>query len=192
MVQPALAVEAVVVVDLDILHRMAVTQQLARIPAPQLAICRQSVEALDELCSFTSAQDEDYLDLNWWPVILKRAWELTGASARALGALQRGLDGDEEVNPSYRDHPNTIWEYPVTALEPPQVGEVAGVLRAVTPEAVQAVVPSDPDQIEAKLGKLARDVIGDLAEQLAHQHTMLRDFYDGAARRQLAVLQWWD
>jgi hypothetical protein len=178
--------------DLDILQRMAVTQQFARIPATQLAACRQSVSALDTLCSFTSTPDEDYLDLNWWPIILRRAWELTGASARALAVLQRGFDGDEEVNPAYRDHPNTIWEHPVTALEPPQVGEVAEALRAVMPEAVHAVVPSNPDQIEAKLGKLARDMIGDLAEQLAQQHTILRDFYTEAARRQLAIVQWWD
>ena len=171
---------------------MAVTQQLARIPATQLAECRRSVEALDELCSFTSTPEEDYLDVNWWPVTLKRAWELTGANGRTLALLRRGVDGDDEVNPAYRDHPNTIWEHPVTALEPPQVGDVAEALRAVTPEAVHAVVPSNLDQIEAELGKTAREVVGDLAEQLAQQHTILRDFYEEAARRQLAIVLWWD
>jgi hypothetical protein len=34
---------------------MAVPQQLARIPAAQLAACRRSVEVLDDLCSFKSA-----------------------------------------------------------------------------------------------------------------------------------------
>ncbi len=173
---------------------MAVTQQFARIPATQLVACRQSVPALDALCSFTSTPDEDYLDLNWWPIILRRAWELTGASARALAVLQRGFGGDKEVNPAYRDHPNTIWEHPVTALEPPQVGEVAEALRAVMLEAIHAVVPSNPDQIEAKLGKLARDIKGDLAEQLAQQHTILRDPVVGwqieAFRKSDELLAW--
>ncbi|WP_447008033.1 hypothetical protein ACRAKI_16810 [Saccharothrix isguenensis] len=42
------------------------------------------------------------------------------------------------------------------------------------------------------MGKLSRDLKGDLAEQLAHQHTALREFYTEAARRQLAIVQWWD
>lgn len=171
---------------------MAVTQQLARIPATQLAACRQSVEALDELCSFTSTPHKDYLDVNWWPVTLKRAWELTGADARTLTLLRRGLDGDDEVNPAYRNHPNTIWEHPVTALEPPQVGDVTEALRSLTPDAIYAVVPSNPNQIETSLGKTARDVVGELAEILAQQHTILRDFYEEATRRQPAIVLWWD
>lgn len=166
---------------------MAVTQQFARVSATRLAVCRQSVEALDKVCSTT---DEDHLDMNWWPDILKRAWELAGPDG--LVVLRRAFDGDDEVNPAYRDHPDTISAHPVTALEPPRVGETADALRAVPPEAVHAVVPADPDQIEAKLGKLARDVIGDLAEQLSRQHTIMRDFYYEAACRDLAIMLWWD
>lgn len=171
---------------------MAVTQQLARIPVAQLDACRQSTDTLDKLCSFTLVPDEDYCDLDWWPVILKQAWNLTGADERTLALLERGFEGDEEVNPAYRDLPYTIDGHPVTALEPPQVGAVAEALRTITPEAVHAVVPSDPDQIETKLGATARTVIGDLARLVAKQHTILRDFYEEAARRQLAVLLWWD
>ncbi|MGW0516442.1 DUF1877 family protein [Crossiella sp. NPDC003009] len=171
---------------------MAVTQQLVRIPATRLAACRQSVAALDELCSFTSTPDEDRLELNWWPGALKRAWALTGVDARALAVLRRGFDGDEEVNPAYREHPDTIWEHPVTALEPSRVSEVAEALRAVTPTAVRAVVPLNAAEAEAALGGIAREVVGDLAEQLARQHAILRDFYGEAARRGLVVVLWWD
>ncbi|MFE3174133.1 DUF1877 family protein [Amycolatopsis sp. NPDC059090] len=171
---------------------MAVTQQLARIPAAQLAACRESADALDALCSFTAAPDEAYLDLNWWPVILKRAWAMAGADERTFALLRRGFDGDEEVNPAYRDYPYGIIDHPVTALEPPEVKAVAEALRSLTPEAVHAVVPSDPEQIEAKLSPTALEVRGDLAGYLAEQHTILRDFYEEAARRQLAVVLWWD
>ncbi|ONF67414.1 hypothetical protein [Amycolatopsis keratiniphila] len=171
---------------------MAVTQQLARIPATRLAVCRRSVDALHELCSFSSTPVEDYLDMDWWPATLKRAWALTEADDRTLARLRRCFGGEEEVNPAYRDHPGTIWEHPVTALEPPQANDVAEALRAVTPDAVRAVVPSDPDRIEAELGKGALGMGGDLAGQLAREHTVLRDFYEEAARRRLAVVLWWD
>ncbi|TQM79903.1 hypothetical protein FHX81_2215 [Saccharothrix saharensis] len=61
--------------------------------------------ALDELCSSRAAPGGDHLDLGWWPVLLKRAWERVGAGARATTRL--ALDGGEGVNPSYRDHTDT-------------------------------------------------------------------------------------
>lgn len=169
---------------------MGITRQLARVPATQLAACRQSVEALDALCSFSSAPREDYLDLDWWPATLERAWARAGGDAR--GVLRHALDGGEEVNPAYRDHPGTVWEHPVTALEPAQVHEVADALRAVSPAAVRAAVPSTPDEVEVALGRTARAVAGELAGQLAHRHSILRDFYAEAARRRCAVVRWWD
>ncbi|MBB1159175.1 MULTISPECIES: hypothetical protein [Amycolatopsis] len=171
---------------------MAVTQQLARISAAHLAVCRRAVEALDELCSFTAVPERDYCDLDWWPGILKPAWKLTGADDRTLALLRRGFDGDEEVNPAYRDVLHSIDGHPVTALEPRRVAAVAEALCGITPDAVRSVVPSDPEQIEAELGSLALDVDGDLAEMLGEQHTVLRDFYAEAARRKLAVALWWD
>ncbi|MFJ6673240.1 hypothetical protein ACIQMJ_19190 [Actinosynnema sp. NPDC091369] len=169
---------------------MAVTQQLVRITAPRLTECRRSADALDELCSFRAAPREDHLDLDWWPVLLKRAWERAGVGAQAT--MRLALDGDDEVNPSYRDHPDTIFDHPVTALEPPRVGEVAAALRAVPPEVVRAAVPSGRDRVEAEWGAMAAEVVGDLAGHMAEQHALLRDFYVQAAERGLAVVLWWD
>lgn len=171
---------------------MAVTQQLVRIPAERLAVCRRSVEAVDEVCSFLAVSDEDQLDLNWWPSVLKRVWELAGVEARTLALLRRAVDGDDEVNPAYRDCPDTIWQHPVTALEPSPVGEVADALRAVTSQDIRAVVPPDPGEVEAELARVARWVDGDLAGPLIIQHALLRDFYEEAAQRHLAVVLWWD
>lgn len=130
--------------------------------------------------------------MDWWPSTLKRVWALTGADGRTLARLRRCFEGAEEVNPAYRDHPETIWEHPVTALEPPQVGEVAEALFAVTPDAVRAVMLSDSGRIETELGKDALALGGDQAGQLAREHTVLRDFYEEAARRRLAIVLWWD
>ncbi|WP_409464184.1 hypothetical protein [Amycolatopsis sp. GA6-003] len=130
--------------------------------------------------------------MNWWPVTLKPAWKLTGAAESTLALLQRGFDGDEEVTPAYRDFLPSIDGHPVTALEPRQVAAVAEALRGIAPEAVRAVVPSEPDRVEAQLGSLARTVRGELAGQLAQQHAVLRDFSAEAARRRLAVVLWWD
>ncbi|RZS43371.1 uncharacterized protein DUF1877 [Herbihabitans rhizosphaerae] len=167
---------------------MAVTQQLARVTAMQLAACRRSVAELDELCSFRSAPRYDYLDLNWWPATLERVWELTGADTATMSVLRRGFGSADEVNPAYRDYP-TVWEHPVTAVEPDQVAEVADALRTMTPGAVHAVVSSSRDRA---LAEIVPDVTGDLAEIVAEQHAILRQFYDEAARRRLATVLWWD
>jgi hypothetical protein len=176
---------------LEILRRMAVTQQLVRIPATQLAACRLTVTELDKLCSFTSAPKADYLDLNWWPIALKRIGELPVAGHSGVAVLGHAFGGTREVNPAYRDHPDTVWWHPVTALEPDAVEQIAGALRVLTPEAVRAAVPPTPGEAEALLGSELRGV-DNLADRLAHQFTLLRDFYDEAARRHLAVVFWWD
>jgi hypothetical protein len=150
------------------------------------------VTELDELCSFLSAPQEDYRDLNWWPAVLKRVWELARVDAQTLAVLRRGLDGDGEVNPAYRDHPDTIWEHPVTFLEPDGVGEIADALRTLDPEAIRAAVPPNSDHTDAVIGSMYREGLDNLPEHVAKQFATLRDFYDEAVRRRLAVVLWWD
>lgn len=159
---------------------MAVTQQFARIPAAQLAACRLSVAELDKLCSFESAPRADYLDLNWWPIVLRRLGELPGGEHPDMSVLSRAFDGHDEVNPAYRDHPTTVWEHPVTALEPDVVDAIAAELRTLAPEAVGAAVPLASGQADAG------------AAQVVQAFVMLRDFYVEAAQRRLAVVLWWD
>lgn len=171
---------------------MAVTQQLARIPAAQLADCRRSSAELDELCSFRSAPEADYLDLDWWPAVLVRSWEWAGVDARTLAVARRAFDGDDEVDSAYRDHPDTIWEHPVTSLDPDDVAEVAEALRTPALVAALAAVPSDPADLEAALGGIVRGWGDDIAGRAVAQHALLRDFYAEAAGRGLATVLWWD
>ncbi|GAM47660.1 hypothetical protein NSK11_contig00058-0036 [Nocardia seriolae] len=72
---------------MGILPCVAMTRQLARIPTVLLAKCRESVQALDTVCSFTAVPDTDYLDLDWWPLVLVPTWKRTGADQTVLEAL---------------------------------------------------------------------------------------------------------
>ncbi|MGO1052059.1 DUF1877 family protein [Crossiella sp. CA198] len=169
---------------------MAVTQQLARIPAALLTTCRHSVPDLDRVCSFQSAPPEDHLDLDWWPAALKATWTLLGTNPDTLGLLHRAFDGDQEVNPAYRDAPDTIWEHPVTALEPDRVAEVAAALHTITAETIRSAVSANRDLLAAA-GVLPDPVVHP-AEPLAATHAALQSFLAQAAHRRLAIVQWWD
>ncbi|MFC4058195.1 hypothetical protein ACFOWE_07815 [Planomonospora corallina] len=169
---------------------MAVTQQLARISGRWLDACRTSVDELVLLCSFGMAPAKDHLDLDWAPGPLLRIGELVCVDPDALAAFRCALDGDEEVNPAYRDHPQTVWEHPVTALEPAAVAVVAPLLRRVGAAMMTALAASD-GEILAAVRELLPDV--ELPREYMLRHlTALLDFYDGAAERGLAVVLWWD
>ncbi|MBE1461085.1 hypothetical protein [Kibdelosporangium phytohabitans] len=166
---------------------MAVTRQLARIPEPQLTGCRAPVEELDRLCSFQAASQRDYLDLNWWGIVLASL----GKHHPSLAVLDQALRRVEAVNPAYRDHHDTIAEHPATAWRPREVSRFAEGLRALTPSAISDALPSDQDAVEVP-GTDATDVDGDLAHHLVEQFGLMRDFYGEAADRHLAVVLWWD
>lgn len=171
---------------------MAITQQIARISENQLAACRQSSEELNRLRSFELRPRTDYADLDWAGSALIRLCKLAGLDARIVAALRRALEGDAEVNAAYRDHPDTVWEHPVTALEPTTVEQVSGVLRELEPLAVLTTLPSNPHEATAVLGKNWENFEGNLREYLAQHLTTLQSFYEETAQRGLAVVLWWD
>ena len=107
---------------------VAVTQQIARLTAAELAECRRSLEAIDRLCSFDLRPPEDHLDLNWSPRPLEQAAIRSGLPAEVAESLRQACAGEEEINPAYREVAYSVWEHPVTALEPAAVREVAAVL----------------------------------------------------------------
>lgn len=171
---------------------MAVTLQLARIPAAQLAACQRSVQELDRLCSFESAPQSDYLDLDWAPTLLTRVCELAGVDRDCLAALNRSLDGDGEVNALYRDQPNTVWEHPVTMLDPRAVTEIAIALARIETRTVLAGLAGDASRTTAALGDITARIEGDLGSYVTSHLEALRRFYAEASRRQLAIVRWWD
>lgn len=167
---------------------MAVTQQIARLTLDELERCRASVAEVDRLCSFALRPRSDYLDLNWWPTALKRAAAASAARSALSDAIDRACHGGIEVNPAYRDAPVTIWEHPVTALEPSAVCEVAADLGRVDPADLLDGLPRDPEEAQRALGLEARDVHAGLVEQYA----FLQRFYVEACEHGLATAMWWD
>ncbi|MEQ4305387.1 hypothetical protein ABNF97_29070 [Plantactinospora sp. B6F1] len=169
---------------------MAVTQQLARLSPEQLARCRGSVEELDRLCSFELLSSSDYLDLDWAPAPLLGVFELARVGPPILAGLRRGLGGDTEVNPAYRDRPESVSGHPVTALESDAVAEVAGLLGQAEPQTVLVALPEDAASARLSIGM--RDFDGHPGPYLHRHLVALRAFYADAARRRLAVVLWWD
>ncbi|RKN22113.1 DUF1877 domain-containing protein [Micromonospora musae] len=163
---------------------MAVTQQLARLSADQLAACRRSAEELDNLCSFELIPSSDHLDLDWSPAPILRACEISHVTRASLTTLRRAFTGDAEINPAYRE------EHPVTALEPDAVADVAKLLGNMDPGVALAAVPLEAAAALATLRMPRFD--GHPRAYLHHHLAAVRDFYLYAARQRLAIALWWD
>ncbi|MCP2163862.1 hypothetical protein LX83_000702 [Goodfellowiella coeruleoviolacea] len=141
---------------------------------------------LHKLCSYRSAPRSDHLDLDWWPVVLRRLGE--PPEHAHLSVLRRAFDGHDEVNPAYRDHPTTVWEHPVTALEPDAVGVLAAELCGVTPQDVGAAAVLS-GRADTGFAGLEPETV---TEHVVRAFGVLRDFYAEAASRRMAVVLWWD
>src|SRR3954447_5043682 len=169
---------------------MAVTQQLARLTTDELARCRRSAETLHLLCSFELREPRDYLDLDWSPRALQRAAVLAGLPGELVAAIERACDGDDEINPAYRDHARTIREHPVTALEPDVVRAIAAEVQRWSAAEIVRRVPDDPTLAARALG--LTEMADRPREYLGTRFALLREFYAEANTRHLATAMWWD
>lgn len=167
---------------------MAVTRNLARVSEALLGECAVSVGELDRVCTFRALRSEDYLDLDWAPRLLQEVVVAASVPAILAAALDRAMSGDGEVNPAYRDRPDSIWEHPVSSLKPADVLDVDKMLRAL------AHLNPINEQSVAGAGRRLRDrdVPADALKYLAAHFGALCDFYRGAAARHLAVVLWQD
>ena len=167
---------------------MAVTQQLARLPPAEIALCRTSVEAVDRLCAFDLRPASDYLDLDWAPRSLERLAEHADLADRQ--ALQLALDGEETVE-FPPDWPTSPWEPAVGFLSHERVHSVAPRLQAMGLADATATLPSST--------LAACDVLGlepgwpeHPGDYLRRQAVDLCRFFVNAANRGLGVAMWWD
>ncbi|MEU5646541.1 DUF1877 domain-containing protein [Streptomyces milbemycinicus] len=152
---------------------MAVTQQLARIPAEYLAACRQSASASPDGDPHWDPPTPDVLALDWAPALLARVGELAGLDDVHLDALRQATDGDTALDLGFLNrHPHAIGPFgpAPTALTSAQVVRVSERLGQVDMPALLAVLPTD-DREAASL--------------ISHGHL-------DAAQRQLLVVLWWD
>lgn len=167
---------------------MAVTQNLARLSDAMISECITSTGTLDDVCSFRGLKSSEYLDLDWAPTLLKQASVTADVHAGLLGALDRATRGEGEVNPAYRDVPDTIWEHPVSSLRSTRVAEVDKSLQALAMLDFLSV-----QNVHDAFDRLPQFERPDRpAEYLREHFRALCDFYRGAAARGLGTLMWWD
>lgn len=174
---------------------MAVTQQLARIPAEYLASCRQSAEASPDGDHLWDPPAADVLDLDWAPFLLGRVCELGGLDDAHRNALRQALDGDTAINLTFLNtHPNAIGPFgpAPTALSEAQVTRAADLLGQIDFPAILASLPTDETEVASLIGNGADKIIGGSKEYLLGHFNAMREFYRGASQRQLLVVLWWD
>ena len=169
---------------------MPVVQNLARLSGETLAACVTSVTVLHDVCSFRALDRNDYLDLDWAPAPLEQAATVAQVPSSLISALTSATGGGDEVNPAYREMPDSIWEHPVTSLDSTAVRRVHEQLRELS----RLNFLSSATAVEAfvRLGDNFPLPVGDPMDYLRPRFQALCGFYATAAERQLSVLMWWD
>ncbi|MFI8895492.1 DUF1877 family protein [Streptomyces paradoxus] len=174
---------------------MAVTQQLARIPAEYLASCRQSADASEDGDPLWDPPSADVLDLDWAPLLLERVCELGGLDGVHRNALRQALDGDTAIGLAFLNtHPHAIAPFgpAPTALSAAQVDRVAELLGQIDFPALLAALPTDEAETASLIGNGADQIAGGPKKYLLGHFNALREFYRAASQRQLLVVLWWD
>ncbi|MGF1427106.1 DUF1877 family protein [Kitasatospora sp. LaBMicrA B282] len=168
---------------------MAVTQQLARVPAEYLAACRQSAEESPDGDHHWDPPSADCLDLDWSPSMLRQAFELARLDAVHLEALKRATEGDTDIDLGFLNtYPHEIGLFgpPPTGLSPAAVSQVSTRLEEIDMQMIRPALDSTAGSA------IGRELTGDRNEYLMGHFRALRDFYEGAAHRGLLVVLWWD
>jgi hypothetical protein len=140
---------------------------------------------LDQVCSFRGLEASEYLDLDWAATPLTQAAVIADVDAELVAALDLATRGEGEINPAYRDVPDTIWEHPVSCLRSAQVTEIDKSLQALA--GLDFLSDHDAFDRLPQLEPLDRP-----AEYLREHLRALCDFYRGAAARGLGTIMWWD
>lgn len=169
---------------------MPVVQNLARLSGENLAACVASMTVLDDVCSFRALDPKDYLELDWAPAPLEQAAKVANVPASLIGALTSATGGGDEVNPAYREFPDSIWEHPVTSLDSTAVRRVHEQLQELS--RLNFLSSATAAEAFARLGDSFPPPSGDPMDYLRPHFQALCDFYAAAAERQLSVLMWWD
>ncbi|MDQ0784636.1 DUF1877 domain-containing protein [Streptomyces sp. B3I8] len=174
---------------------MAVTQQLARVPAEYLAACRQSAGTSTDGDPTWDPPSADVLDLDWAPAMLERACELAGLDGVHLGALRQATAGDSVIDLGFLNtHPHAIGPFgpPPTALSAGQVARVSELLGQIDFPAVLAVLPTEDSEVASLIGHGADKTVGGPRKYLLGHFSALREFYLAASQRHLLLVLWWD
>ncbi|MFD9575370.1 DUF1877 family protein [Streptomyces sp. NPDC059982] len=174
---------------------MAVTQQLARIPAEYLASCQQSAgESLDGDPHW-DPPSADILDLDWAPTLLERVCKLGGLDDVHLNALRQSTEGDTAIGLGFLNTPpHAISPFgpAPTALSAAQVARVSDLLWQIDFPALLAALPADETEAASLIGDGADRIVGGPRKYLLGHFNALREFYRDASQRRLLLVLWWD
>lgn len=174
---------------------MAVTQQLARIPAEYLASCRQSAGESPDGDPHWDPPTADTLDLDWAPALLERICELGGLDDVHLNALRQSTEGDAAIDLGFLNtHPHAIGPFgpAPTALSAAQVARVSELLWQIDLTALLAALPTDETEAASLIGDGPARIVGGLRKYLLGHFNALREFYRDASQRHLLLVLWWD
>ncbi|MFI9227914.1 DUF1877 family protein [Streptomyces rimosus] len=171
---------------------MALTQQLARVSEAYLAQCRRNAAASADGDPEWNPPDEDVLDLDWAVWGLLRYCREADVACEWTAAVQRSIEGENADSVRFLDHPEVYDGFgtPPALLAPPVVAEVARRLDAIDMDSLLRGLPADAASAAAVCGFGAFH--GDLRKYLEDHVAALTDFYRGAARRGMAVVEWVD
>lgn len=142
---------------------MAVTQQLARIPAEYLDSCRQSANTSPDVDPLWDPPSVDVLDLDWAPFLLERVCKLGGFDDVHRDALRQALDGDTAIDLAFLNtHPHAIGPFgpDPTALSAAQVARLAELLGQIDFPALLAALPTDEAEAASLIGNGADKIVG--------------------------------
>jgi hypothetical protein len=167
-----------------------IVQNLARLGGETLAACATSVAVLDDVCSFRALDLNDYLDLDWAPAPLEQAAKIARIPAFLINGLASATGGGDEVNPAYREMPDSIWEHPVTSLDPPTVRAMHEHLQELS--RLDFLTPATASEAFVRLDGKVPPPAGEPVDYLRSHFHSLCGSYATAVQRQLGVLMWWD
>ncbi|MFI0218832.1 DUF1877 domain-containing protein [Streptomyces lydicus] len=173
---------------------MAITQQLARIPAEYLASCRQSAGESPDGDPRWEPPPVDVLDLDWAPLVLERVCVL-GLDDAHLNALRQALKGDTAIDLGFLNtHPHAISPFgpDPTALSIAQVTHASELLQQIDFPGLLTALPTDETNAAFLSGNGADKIVGSPRSYLLGHFNALREFYREASQRQLLIVLWWD
>ncbi|MEU9339536.1 DUF1877 family protein [Streptomyces sp. NPDC048290] len=174
---------------------MAVTQQLARIPAEYLASCRQSANASPDGDPLWDPPSADVLDLDWAGLLIERICALGGLDDARRSALRQALEGETAIGLAFLNTPpHAVAPFgpAPTALSAAQVDRIAELLGQIDFPALLAALPADEAEAATLIGKGADEIVGGPKKYALGHFNALREFYHAASRRGLLVVLWWD
>ncbi|MGW8557796.1 DUF1877 domain-containing protein [Streptomyces tubercidicus] len=174
---------------------MAVTQQLARIPAEYLAACRQAASESPDRASHWNPPSADVLDLDWAPALLERVCELADLDDVHRDALRQATQGATSIDVGFLNtQPHAIAPFgpAPTALSAVEVAHVSELLGQIDLRAILATLPTDETAAVSLTGDGAEGIAGDPRKYLLEHFDALREFYRDASQRHLLLVLWWD